>query len=457
MAFDGSYSATLSPTTSETFGSHVLSNSISSLVSSTSPRGAPSQISKTYRQASQLFLTRRLPEALSTLLPLITPSTEGSDTNGLTEPAPVVRASRATRIKVWSLYLTILNAILELDTEEGKEAFGTQEWRTLCQKVRNGDVWEEVVQFGYHGVEGDVDSDVVINLATLLLSHARTQIVNQKRLENFLAASNTPNLDISRQLEAARSHRPSSRSGRSTSKGAGGGADTPRDLNARVKILELYTLHVLLRNNEWDYAREFISLSSVLDEERREAFLQALQSLQEEQQAAQQREREEQQRQEAELKRDIENARRLRAENEARERRRLEEEHAKREASEVDYGIEQSPPPSSHSKTRSPRNGSALPKSVPSSSTPKAKKAVVPLSFGARAAMIIANLGKVIEQMGASLRTNPMLLMRLIAFIVSIIVVFSRRDLRERIQRILGSGWKKVKQTAGMGVKVSYL
>lgn len=71
--------------------------------------------------------------------------------------------------------------------------------------------------------------------------------------------------------------------------------------------------------------------------------------------------------------------------------------------------------------------------------------------------MIIANLGNIIEQMGASLRTNPMLLMRLIAFIVSIIVVFSRRDLRERIQHILGSGWKKVKQTAGMGVKVSYL
>ncbi|KAI0400841.1 hypothetical protein F4802DRAFT_467174 [Xylaria palmicola] len=457
MAFDGAFSPTLSPTASEALGSHVLANSISSIVSSASPR-VPSQISKTYRQASQLFLTRRLPEALSTLLPLITPSTEGGDVNGLTEPAPVVRASRATRIKVWSLYLTVLNAILELESEEGKEAFGTQEWRTLCNKVRNGDVWEEVVQFGYHGVEGDVDSEVVINLATLLLSRAQSQVVNQKRLENYLAASNTPNLDISRQLEAARSHRPLSRSGRSTSKGAASGADTPRDLNARVKILELYTLHVLLRNNEWDYAREFISLSSVLDEERREAFLQALQSLQEEQQAAEQREREEQQRQEEQLRRDIEHARRLRAENEGRERRRLEEEQAKREASEVDYGIEQSshsPPPS---KARNHRKDSALSNPAQSaSSTSKAKKATPPPSLGTRAAMIIANLGNIVEQLGASLRTNPVLLMRLIAFIVSIIVVFSRRDLRERVQRILGSGWNKVKQTAGMGVKVSYL
>lgn len=283
--------------------------------------------------------------------------------------------------------------------------------------------------------------------------------MNQKRLENYLACSNTPNLDITRQLEAARSQRPLSRSGRSASKGAASGADTPRDLNARVKILELYTLHVLIRNDEWDYAREFITVSSVLDEERREAFLQALQSLQEEQLAAQQREHEEQQRQEDVLKKDIEEARRLRAENEARERRRLEEEQAKRAASEVDYGIEQSPAQLSPSRTRTPINGSALSKAArASSSTPKGKKkAMTPPGLGTRAAMILANIQKIIEQIGASLKSNPMLLMRLIAFVVSIIVVFSRRDLRERVKRILGSGWDKVKQTAGMGVKVSYL
>ncbi len=166
MASDDSYTATMSPTGTETFRSHVLSNSISSLASSTSSRQSLSSISKAYRQASQLFLTRRLPEALSTVLPLITPpSAEGAtDADSHSEPSPIARASRSTRIKVWSLYLTILNAILELDPDEGKDAFGVQEWRALCTKVRDGDVWEEVVQFGYHGVEGDVDSDVVVNL-----------------------------------------------------------------------------------------------------------------------------------------------------------------------------------------------------------------------------------------------------------------------------------------------------
>jgi len=108
-------------------------------------------------------LTRRLPESLSTILPVIT----SQDLNGnspATEPAPIASASRTTRIKVWSLYLTILNAVVELEPEEGKQAFGTQEWRQIASKVRDGDVWEEVVKNGYGGLEGDVDADVVINL-----------------------------------------------------------------------------------------------------------------------------------------------------------------------------------------------------------------------------------------------------------------------------------------------------
>lgn len=165
MAPNASYTATASPTLSDSFSSsHILSASISSLSSSVSAaRHSSSYVSKTYRQASTLFLTRRLPEALSTIQPLITPPAS-EDTNGVDEPAPVARASRTTRVKVWSLYLTILNAILELDPAEGKETFGAQEWRSICSRVREGEVWEEVVHNGYHGIEGNVDSDVVINL-----------------------------------------------------------------------------------------------------------------------------------------------------------------------------------------------------------------------------------------------------------------------------------------------------
>lgn len=63
--------------------------------------------------------------------------------------------------------MTILNAIVELDSDEGKQAFGSAEWRALVAKVRDGEVWEEVVRDGYDGVEGSVDADVVINLLVL--------------------------------------------------------------------------------------------------------------------------------------------------------------------------------------------------------------------------------------------------------------------------------------------------
>jgi hypothetical protein len=84
---------------------------------------------------------------------------------------------------VWSLYLTILNAVVELDPEEGKQAFGSSEWRGLVTKVREGEVWEEVVKNGYGGVEGDVDSDVVINLFVFLskfLPFSSTNILSEQ-------------------------------------------------------------------------------------------------------------------------------------------------------------------------------------------------------------------------------------------------------------------------------------
>lgn len=333
--------------------------------------------------------------------------------------------------------------------------------------------------------------------ATLLLTHARTQTLNQKRLENYLAASATPNLDLSGHFSPSQQqqHAPP----RGVGAGAGGigggpppvrprsqsrarsGADTPRDLNARVKILELYTLHVLIRNNEWEYAREFISASSVLDEERREAFLQALQSLQEDQLEAERRERDERTRQEEQLRRDVEEARRLRAENEGRERRRLEEERARRReggGSEVDYGIDagggggggsssvggSSAGKGAARRARAQTGGSSRSSRAARQSaaagggtSPNKSKAVAPASLGARAAVVFGNVRAMIERMSVTLHTNPMLLMRLLAFIIGLVVMFGKKNMRERIARILGTSWNKVKATAGMGVKVSYI
>ncbi|KAG5990949.1 hypothetical protein E4U43_004156 [Claviceps pusilla] len=425
---------------------NILSSSIASLRSAPTASRQTSQISKTYRQASTLFLTRRLPEALTTLTPLIFPP--GSAEDG--EAAPVASASRTTRIKVWSLYLTILNAVVEMNPEEGKDAFGNQEWRTLCAKVRDGQVWEEVVHHGYHDVEGDVDSDVVINLATLLLSHARDQMLNQRRLETYLATTTTPNFDLAGKFNASTAAGSRYRSPAP----AANGADTPRDLNARVKILELYTLHVLLRNNEWDYAREFISVSSVLDEERREAFLQALQSLQEEQLEQERLEREERQRQEDELRRQVEDARRQKAEHEAMERKRQEDHRARQEASIGDYGVDVSPPASSKARQSKPPR---RPSKSSMSSRSNSKAVSRPTTFTAQASIIMGRLQTLFMELAASLNGNPALLMRFMAFLVGFLVMLGHRGLRQRVQQILGVSWNKILATAGMGTKVSYI
>jgi hypothetical protein len=147
-------------------GSSRMLSSVSSLSSS---RHQSSQIAKAYRQAAQLFLTRRLPEALSTIEPIITPPPPQDDANAsyngdLSVYSPVASASRGTRVKVWSFYLTFLNSVVELGAEEGKHAFGSARWKALVSKCRDGSVWEDVVRDGYAGVEGDVDAEVVVNL-----------------------------------------------------------------------------------------------------------------------------------------------------------------------------------------------------------------------------------------------------------------------------------------------------
>ena len=58
------------------------------------------------------------------------------------------------------------------------------------------------------------------------------------------------------------------------------------NLDLALKVLELYALHILPRNDEWEYAREFIQMNSVLDDERKQAFLIALHVLKEEERLA---------------------------------------------------------------------------------------------------------------------------------------------------------------------------
>jgi hypothetical protein len=160
------------------------------------------------------------------------------------------------------------------------------------------------------------------------------------------------------------------------------------------------------------------------------------------------------------LKKDIEDAKRRQNESEEREREERAGREEKRASSETDYGVEDSPPKSNASnKARSVKGGSAKgSRSIPSSS-PTARSAVPksPPGLITRAGNIIGNMRKLLETMAGNFKTRPLFLLQILAFIVGLLVVLSRKDVKERIKRIVGQGWTKVRQTAGMGVKVSYI
>ena len=150
-------------------------SSVSSL--SASQPSQPSSIARIYKQSSQLFVTRRIKEALETLQPLIqsTSSPPPDNIDGESydqsesqpsdpQPPQIASASRGARVKVWSLYISIVNEIVELGWQTGKEVFGASSWKQFAAKARDGSIWAEVVDNGYAGAEGDVDAEVVANL-----------------------------------------------------------------------------------------------------------------------------------------------------------------------------------------------------------------------------------------------------------------------------------------------------
>ena len=136
-------------------------SSISSLASS--QHQAPS-VPRIYKQASQLFLTRRIPEALEVLEEIIQlqPASPNREPDNDTQAAPPISsATKNARCKVWGLYVSILNEVVGLGAEEGKKAFGSARWKELVNKTRDGSVWDEVITNGYYGSEGSVDAEVV--------------------------------------------------------------------------------------------------------------------------------------------------------------------------------------------------------------------------------------------------------------------------------------------------------
>ncbi|KAK5689398.1 hypothetical protein LTR17_026277 [Elasticomyces elasticus] len=411
-----------------------LSSSLSSLSRS---RSTNSLIVRTYKEATSLYLTKRFKEALEVLEPIITVQDPENDehTNGhVTTASPIAQSSRTTRTKVWVFYLSLLHAIIDLGAEEGKLIFGSAHWKALASKAREGTVWQDIIQSGYGGEEASVDADVVVNLATLLLGHMNTQKLNQQRLETWLA-TNDGGQD-------------------------GDGSSTPKTLASRLKVLELYTLHVLPANEEWEYAKQFIEMSDSLDEERREAFLHALEDLKAEKDGTAVRERELAAQREREMdeqrRREEEESRK--AEEETGRRKADEEKQAKMKGDTSSHasiigstgGIKPTPKP-----TPTSRPGPRTPAKKPLSRTPPPP----PATLYRRASSVLQSLQSTILQAGRGMGLGGggtfFALFRFLMFMLAFVLVAARRDVRVRVRRMVEEGWGKLRRTVGMGVKTT--
>lgn len=138
--------------------------------STSSPRKSTSELSKAYKGASKFYLTRRFHEALSTIKPFVTVPSDHQDSeedDAEIQKAPIAKADKKWRIKVWSFYLTLLNAIVELGPDEGSATIGRLQWKDILNKGETGSIWDEVVNIGYGGDESLVDAEVVVNLYDL--------------------------------------------------------------------------------------------------------------------------------------------------------------------------------------------------------------------------------------------------------------------------------------------------
>lgn len=407
-----------------------LSSSLSSL---SRPRSTASLTVKAYKQATQLYLTKRFKEALEILEPIVTPQSL-SPTE--IRPAPVTQSNKGTRTKVWVFYLSLLNAIIDLGAEEGKTSFGSTKWKQILAKANEGSIWEEVVQHGYGGIEGDVDPDVVLNLSTLLLTHMSEQKVNQQRLETYLSAS------------ADAAQLAFMQEGIATPMSTG--TSSPKELTVRLKILELYTLHVLPANEEWDYAQSFIEMNDVLDDEHREAFLHALASLKDEKEGLSQRERELEELREREIEEQKERDEAKRQDQERREEER-------KRAAEAEKSRPRPPPNGQQSSSSNNKPSAQRPPPAKPSQKKSTRVSKPPTNFISRASSAIGSLQQMVLQASRNVAGNNLALARFLMFLIAFVLLIARRDLRDKVRRALERAMGKVKETVGMGTKVSYI
>ena len=248
-------------------------------------------------------------------------------------------------------------------------------------------------------------------------------------------------------------------------------SDLLHDLETHIQIIELYTLHVLPQNGEWEYAESFVRTSHVLDDERKDAFIEALSDLQ-----IDSHDGDDSSIQTtaevgigfppsalhgSQMGRTDSTVTVIPAFREKEAVLEHEEEVRPRQGPELQE--------SANLRSLSPRPTiePALETAGTSFATLQDKKSVSQASGNSaaakhsslvlRSASFLSTFHKLVANLTRHISQNPASLLRFVLFLVAFLGALGRRDLRERLRALTGRGVEKLRRTLGMGVKVSYV
>ena len=238
-----------------------------------------------------------------------------------------------------------------------------------------------------------------------------------------------------------------------------------RSIHSTRKIIELYTLQVLPRNNEWQYAKDFITMTDIIDDESKDEMLHALRALEEERSGNEAPPSESPALRGKVPQREHGTGREPESIGHDASKLSFVKEHPglKNNNNEQDFGIDDSiqKPSTSNLNVTIPNSKESNSKSRSVSSKRSTFKQAVSkkAQSGVRRknAAFIDIFKRLIHVTTKSLSNNPAALLRFVLLAIAFIVTLSRDSVRARVGRLTEAAWDSLRRTFGMGMKVSYI
>ncbi|KAG5362546.1 hypothetical protein CJU90_5255 [Yarrowia sp. C11] len=219
------------------------------------------QMYQTFGESAREFVNKNFYNSYELIRPFFDDITaKGAQVNGATvsDPANPHNIPLSLWIKVWSLYLAILDASCKQAGEALLNSTGdlsgsdSGEWnqtrKQLARKLTSGSIWDELVTAS--GGTGNIHPTILALLASLSIRHDTDAKLMADNMEKFIVSYND------------------------------NGSDDPKTKTAFYKVLDLYLLRVLPDLRQWDVAHSFVDNTNLFSHEQKKEMTHKLEESQ---------------------------------------------------------------------------------------------------------------------------------------------------------------------------------